>query len=175
VALAAGTYALGPSDGTVQVKTYRDGIAQAVGHDLVFEVTQWNATVTVGGDGAPAIELTVDPTSLEVREGLRGVKPLTDKDRADIKKNIDAKVLERRPISFRSKSATVGDRISVTGDLTLGGTTREATFELADSDGRLTGTLPITQSDYGIKPFRALMGALRVRDSVDVEIDVKVA
>jgi hypothetical protein len=33
-----------------------------------------------------------------VREGLRGVKPLTDKDRADIRKTIDEKILAGRPI-----------------------------------------------------------------------------
>jgi hypothetical protein len=37
-----------------------------------------------------------------VREGLHGVKPLTDKDSADIRKTADEKILKGRPIAFRS-------------------------------------------------------------------------
>jgi polyisoprenoid-binding protein YceI len=173
MALPAGTHQLSPQNGTILVKTHREGLAQAVGHDLVLKATTWNATVVVGDDGTLSIELDVDATSLEVREGLRGVKPLTDKDRAEIKQNIDDKVLQRKPISFRSKSATGGDRLEATGDLTLGGTTREETFELQINQGRITGTVAVTQSDYGIKPYRALMGALKVGDSLEVVIDVE--
>jgi hypothetical protein len=175
VALSAGTHELGPDSGRLQVKTYREGMAQAVGHDLVLDVTSWNAKLTAGGDGSASIELNADSSSFEVREGLRGVKPLSDKDRADIKRNIDEKVLERKPISFRSKSVTIGDRISVTGDLTIGSASREQTYELREYDGKLSGTFPIVQSEYGIKPFRALMGALKVRDSLDVEIEVRIS
>jgi hypothetical protein len=31
--------------------------------------------------------------------------------------------------------------------------------------------LPVTQSEWGIKPYRALMGALKVRDTVEVVLD----
>ena len=37
---------------------------------------------------------------------MRGVKPLTDKDRREIRKNIDAKVLGSSPIAFRSSAAS---------------------------------------------------------------------
>jgi hypothetical protein len=37
-----------------------------------------------------------------VREGLHGVKPLTDKDRGEIRKNIDEKILRGLDITFRS-------------------------------------------------------------------------
>jgi polyisoprenoid-binding protein YceI len=175
VTLPPGKHELGPADGAVQVKTYREGMAQAVGHDLVIDVTQWQATVTVVDDGTMSITLDVDPGSLQVREGLRGVKPLSDKDRSDIRKNIDDKILQGRPISFRSRSATADDAgtVTVIGDLTLGGTTREEKFALQRGDGRMAGTLSLNQSDYGIKPYRAMLGALKVRDGVEVVIDVR--
>jgi polyisoprenoid-binding protein YceI len=174
VILAPGKHELGPADGAVQVKTYREGMAQAVGHDLVLDVSQWHATVTVADDGTLSIAFDVDPRSLQVREGLRGVKPLSDKDRADIIKNIDDKILQGKPISFRSKSAMAADggTVTVTGDLTLGGTTREEKFALQGGDGRMAGTLSVNQSDYGIKPYRAMLGALKVRDGVEIVIDV---
>jgi hypothetical protein len=42
-----------------------------------------------------------------------------------------------------------------------------------DADGRITGTIPVTQSDWGIKPYRGFMGALKLRDEVEVVIDAR--
>jgi hypothetical protein len=33
-------------------------------------------------------------------------------------------------------------------------------------------TATVVQSDHGIKPYRGFLGALRVRDAVDIDIDV---
>jgi polyisoprenoid-binding protein YceI len=161
---------LGPDDGSLFVRTYREGVAAKVGHDLVLEVTRWEAAL------APeTIQFTADARSLEVREGLRGVKPLTDKDRAEIGKNIDEKVLRGAPIGFRSSRVErSGGRLTVHGDLTIAGSTRPVIAQLnVDGDGRITGRIPLTQSAWGIKPYRGLMGALRVRDEIAVEIDVR--
>jgi polyisoprenoid-binding protein YceI len=176
VPIATGTHRLGPGDASLQVRTFREGIASKAGHDLVIEVTRWEATVTVAEDPAQsAVELSADPRSLEVREGLRGVKPLNDKDRAEIRKNIDEKVLGDRPISFRSEAVEVaGDGLTARGELTMAGATRPVSARLAVApDGHVTGTIPLTQSEWGIKPYRGLMGALRVRDSLEVVLDAR--
>jgi polyisoprenoid-binding protein YceI len=173
--LAPGTHTIGPTGGTVQVRTYREGVAQQIGHDLIIDVGQWQATVDVLEDGRPAaISIEVDPTSLRVREGLRGLKPLSDKDRDEIRRNIDGKVLHGQPISFRSSTVQGGaGRLTVSGELTLAGATRPATYDLnLGEDGRVTGTLQVTQSKWGIKPYRGLLGALKVRDDVEVVIDL---
>ena len=144
---------VGPADATLTVKTYREGVAAKVGHDLVIVVGRWSARL--GDDGA--VELSADPRSLEIREGLRGAKPLSDRDRREILKNIDEKVLGGAPIEY--KGAADGS-----GELTMAGTTRPLTVERTPDGGRAT----ITQSEWGIKPYRGLMGALKVRDEVEV-------
>jgi polyisoprenoid-binding protein YceI len=151
----------------MQVHTYREGVAAMAGHDLVIEVTRWEATM----DDA-AIELTADPASLEVREGHRGVKPLTDKDRREIRKNIDSKVLGRSPIVFRSTSV---DGDAVAGELTMAGATRPVSLRLETAGDRVRATIPLVQSEWGIKPYRGLMGALKVRDDVEIVIDAPAA
>jgi hypothetical protein len=174
--LRPGTHRLGPGEATLQVRTYREGVAQRVGHDLILEVERWEATVEVGEAGAVSeVRLEADAGSLAVREGLHGIKPLSDRDRTEIRRTIDEKLLGRRPIAFRSTSISPGDgRLSVSGELAMAGTTRPATFELElAGDGRLGGTLPVTQSEWGIKPYRGFMGALKVRDDVDVVIDAQ--
>jgi polyisoprenoid-binding protein YceI len=178
VSIETGTHELGPENATLRVKTYREGLAAKAGHDLVIEVTRWHATVDIAADFArSSVELSADPDSLQVREGLRGVKPLTDKNRAEIRKNIDQKVLGREPIGFHSAEMELGDegrRIIVRGDLQMAGSTRPLAFELSIApDGGVSGTVPVVQSDWGIKPYRGLMGALKVRDSLEVVLDAR--
>jgi polyisoprenoid-binding protein YceI len=175
VVFRAGTHAVGGDRGTLQVRTYREGLAKKIGHDLVIDVGVWDAAAEVREDGTlSAVRLNADPHSLQVREGLRGVKPLTDKDRAEIRKSIDEKILGGRPIAFRSTAVEPGNGgLTVRGELELAGTKRRASFELnAVADGRVRGTLPVTQSEWGIKPYRGMMGALKVRDTVEVVLDV---
>ena len=159
---------LGPDNASLHVHTYREGVAAKVGHDLVIEVTRWEATVE-----AESVELTADPHSLTVREGRRGVKPLTDKDRDEIRRNIDEKVLHGKPIEFRSTAVRRdGAQLTVEGELTMGGGTRPISARLdVGADGRATGTIPLTQSAWGIKPYRGLMGALKVRDELEVAVE----
>jgi polyisoprenoid-binding protein YceI len=160
----------------VEVRTYREGVAQMAGHDLIIDAGQWHAGVEVSGEGAiSAFELEVDPRSLEVREGLRGVKPLTDKDRTKIREDIERKVLGANPISFRSTAVEhSGERLRVQGELTVAGSTRPVGYELdISSEGRVHGTLQVTQTQFGITPYRGFMGALKVRDVVEVAIDAR--
>lgn len=150
-------------------------MAQKVGHDLIIDVGRWDAAAEVSEDGTlSAVQLDADPRSLQVREGLHGVKPLTNKDRGNIHKSIDEKILRGRPIAFRSTAVEPrSDGLMVRGELELAGTRRPASFELnAAADGRVRGTLPVTQSDWGIKPYRGKMGALKVRDTLEVVLDV---
>jgi polyisoprenoid-binding protein YceI len=180
MALPTGTHRFGPDNASLQVRTYREGVAAKAGHDLIIEVTRWDATVEVADEAAGwAIELNADPRSLEVREGLRGVKPLTDKDRVEIRKNIDEKILGSHPIQFRSsgvRPADDGGRLTIDGELAMAGSTQPLSADLSVEDGGgLSGTIPLTQSAWGIKPYRGLMGALKVRDEIEIVISANLA
>ena len=149
------TRQIGPANGSLKVNTYREGIAQKIGHDLVIEVEQWEATVDVDPEGAiQAVQLNADPTSLQVREGHNGAKALTDKDRRDIRASIDKKVLRGKPIAFVSTAVEPRDGgVTVRGDLTMADTTRPAAFDIdVGEDGRVAATLPVTQSAWGSSP-----------------------
>ena len=174
MSLAAGTYKLGPDDGTLSVRTERTGAAAKAGHDLLIHVTAWEATLEVGDDpAATSIELVADAASLRVREGTGGMKSLGDDDKASIHQTIDDDVLKRRAITFRSTGVTGGDaKLSVEGELTLAGTTRPLAFDLDVGDGgRLHAVAVVKQSDWGMKPYSGLFGALKVVDEVEVAID----
>jgi len=174
VPIQAGTHQFGPENATLLVRTGRTGAAAKAGHDLLIQVTSWQATLEVGGDPSQtSFVLTADATSLHVREGTGGMQALGDEDRASIQETIDDEVLKGMDIEFRStavQTAADGSRISVLGDLTLVGNTCPLTFDLAaGDDGQVSGSAVITQSDWGITPYSTLFGALKVADEVVIE------
>lgn len=172
--LRPGTHGVDAASGRMEVRTFREGVAQKIGHDLIIDVGRWSATVDVAPEGTvAAVALEADPRSLQVREGLRGAKPLSDRDRAEIVRTIGRELLGQQPISFRSTAvAPSPGGLTIEGELTLAGSTRPASFALElGEDGRVSGACTVTQSAWGIKPYRAFMGALRVRDDVEVVLD----
>jgi hypothetical protein len=168
----ATTHVLGPGNAELRVLTEREGLASRAGHDLVLVVGRWEATLVLGDDAG--LELTADSRSLEIKSASGGVKPLSDKDRREIVKNIDTKVLHGAPIVFRANTITdqPGQGLTVAGDLTVGGTSKPTTFELRLSDdGALSARAVITQTAFDLKPYSGLMGTLKVADDVVIEVE----
>jgi polyisoprenoid-binding protein YceI len=160
----------GPENARLTIRTGRKGAASKAGHDLLIEVGSWHATFDP--EGQPALTLTADSRSFRVLEGTGGVKSLDDDDKANIAQTIDDEVLKGRAIEFRSNQVERrGDGLSVNGELTLGDRSAPVAFDLALGSGRLTGAATIKQTDFGIKPYTALFGALKVADEVRVAIE----
>jgi len=176
VSIDPGIHIYGPENATLSVRTCRTGAAAKAGHDLLIHVTAWRATLEVGEGARPiSVALDADAASLRVREGKGGMQALSDDDRANIEETIDSEVLKRQPIEFRSTSARIaqdGRTIAVQGELTLVGTTRPVALELSvDGNGSLSGRVTVKQTEWGIKPYSTLFGALKVVDEVEVAID----
>jgi polyisoprenoid-binding protein YceI len=172
-----GTYELGPQDGALSVRTGKGGAASKAGHNLLIVVERWGAVVGLTEDPAQcALELNADSTSFTVREGTGGVMSLDDDDKTGIAQTINEEVLKGTAISFRSTAVRLaGDgKLRVTGDLELSGGINLIAFDIAISDaGRLTGSASLKQTEWGMKPYSALFGTLKVADEVQVSIDAK--
>jgi len=165
------THRFGPDNARLSVHTRRGGAAAKAGHDLVMHVTAWEGKLEAGE--ASSIELTADATSLRVHKGTGGMQALGEDDKANIHQTIDDGVLKRRDIVFRSTAVRrTADGLVVEGELTLAGTTRPIAFDVAhNEDGALAATIVIKQSDWGMKPYSALFGALKVLDEVEVVLE----
>ncbi|MBA3747917.1 MAG: YceI family protein [Solirubrobacterales bacterium] len=173
MSIEAGTHKLGPSNGSLQVKTGKEGAAAKMGHNLVLGVNSWEATVE-GGD-SPSISLTADPESVEVISGEGGAKPLSDKDKGEIKKSITKKVLGGSQITFRSTSVEDnGAQMLAKGDLSIAGKSNSVSVPLSVSGGKISGSLSLSQKDFAIKQFSTMMGALKVSDQVEVVFEGQV-
>ena len=176
--VASGTHQIGPKDGKLTLNTYREGMGAKIGHDLTLEATRWSGTANLdpGNPSASSVNVKVDARSLEILSASGGVKPLSDKDRKDIAKNIDDKVLQTGKfpeITFQSTGVTGGpSQLTISGTLTIVGNSQPATLDVSVQDTKVTAKTTIVQSQFGIKPFSAMLGALKVRDSIDLQVEL---
>jgi polyisoprenoid-binding protein YceI len=111
-----------------------------------------------------------------VREGVGGVKPLTDSDRADIKRIVGQKILrvaQHPTITFRSTRVSGSpESFALDGDLTIMAVTQPVTVRgSVGHEGRVRGTATVVQTQWGIKPYSAFLGTLKVADEVAIEVD----
>jgi polyisoprenoid-binding protein YceI len=165
------------------LRTYRSGVGAVVGHDLVLEVTDWSADLELSAaePGVAGVRADIDLRSIRVRSG-QGVAPLTDRDRDQIVRNA-AKALDswRHPTAVFASDSVSGPAagpVVVSGMLSLHGVSRPMRVDVravtespAPAGGQpFVAVAVVVQSEYGIRPYVGLLGALRVRDAVDVEV-----
>ncbi len=173
-----GRHAFSTDRGRVTLLTARDGLAAQAGHDLTIEIGTWSGELAVADTGKPAaLTVRLDLTSLVVRQGTGGVKPLTDRDRREIAVTA-RKVLgaDRHPeATFVASSFERGSNGGgfVQGTLTLGGISRPLRLHVSKTgpDG-YHATASVRQSEFGIKPYTAFLGTLKVSDVVGVVVEV---
>ena len=130
-----------------------------------------------GDDLAGAhVDVEVELDSLEILEGTGGAMALTASDREDITKTARRLLdVEGQPRAGFSSTAVTpsGTGGTITGTLTLHGTTGEITVQVEETGpSAWTGTTTVLQSAYCITPYKAFFGALKLADPVSVEVTV---
>jgi polyisoprenoid-binding protein YceI len=164
-----------PTNADCFVRTFVEGALSAMGHDLEIRVTSFAIEVD---DARGAVTATFDPSSLEVEHALDAGRPapnaLGPRDRRKIQANVRKDVLhpDRHPeIRFESgRIERSGDRHRVEGELTLHGVGRPIAFDVVERDGRFEAEVPIRQPEFGITPYRAPLGVLKVKPEVLVRV-----
>jgi polyisoprenoid-binding protein YceI len=148
------------------VYTYREGLLAAVGHDLALTVTRFSIEL----DEGDAIRARFDASS------LRAPASVSAGDRRTIERHAADDVLAARrwpEIAFRSTAVTRGQGgAHIAGELTLHGTTRPLALDARDDGAHWTVEARLDQRDFGIKPFSAMLGTLRVRPDVLVRVSL---
>jgi polyisoprenoid-binding protein YceI len=168
---AAKTYNLVPAESSFTVFVGKAGALSFLAHDHNIAVKSFSGRVVVPPAGAAqgSLELDVDARSLVVLDKV------SDKDRAEITKSMHEAVLESAKfpkITFRSVgiSNVNGASLTVNGDLTLHGVTRRIAVPVNISATpqllRATGKYTLKQTDFGITPYSAAAGSIRVKNEV---------
>jgi len=185
----AATYQLDNRMSVLVARTYKGGLASGAGHDHAIRATQVQGTVEFvpGRPTGDKVEITVqtptlsadDPTGLKFARLPPGP---SGSQRRDITKDMlgkDQLDVERFPtITFRSLHAgeTSPGTILVDGELTLHGVTRpiRVPMHVRSSGARLIadGQFDIKQTDFGIKPYGTLLGAVKNQDRITLLLHV---
>jgi polyisoprenoid-binding protein YceI len=168
-------WSLDASDGELLVRTGITGRAAKMGHRLTIAMNSWQATVR-WVDGQPvASELSVDVDGLAVSHGEGGLMALSGPEKALARshalKSLGAHRFPR--ITFRAddiERTEGGYRLS--GTLDIHGTSRPQVVNLRVEElgetWRMSCEAEVRQTEFGVKPYSMLMGAMRVADTVTV-------
>jgi polyisoprenoid-binding protein YceI len=160
------------------VFTFKEGLLSPVAHDLRLRVGSFSIEVT---DGAGSIEASFDTGSLSVdtpmKDGAPNPSALSAADKLKIAEQIREDVLHsaRHPAAkFRSSSVTLraDGGYDLVGELTLHGVTKPLAVHTRLVQGRQQLELTLHQPDFGITPYRAMLGTLRIRADVQLRVTV---
>jgi hypothetical protein len=66
-----------------------------------------------------------------------------------------------------------GEHVEVHAELAFRGRTAPLDFVATRAGGVVRARIDLTPSHFGIKPYRAFLGALRLRDHVEVVVEIE--
>ena len=156
------------------VFTRKGGLLAGVGHDLKLRVERF--------------EVVIDPDRLRGRFDSASLRlicasvggqdapgALSERDRREIEATIIREVLDaqRHPwIEFRAGPPVLAGAAGsgLEGILALRGRERPLTVDVRREGDRAVALASIHQPDFGIRPYTAMLGALRVRPDVGVRL-----
>jgi polyisoprenoid-binding protein YceI len=177
MAIDAGRHQFGTENGRITLRTFRDGLAAQAGHDLTIDATRWSGEIAVADDLTPlSLQVKVDLGALVVRKGTGGIKPLSDRDKREIAVSA-RKVLSADRFPEATFTATGFEPAAgggaIVGALVLAGQSRPQRLQVSQpAPGVYHATTTIRQTDFGIRPYSAFLGSLKVADAVEVEVDL---
>jgi len=158
----------------IQLFTFRKGVAARLGHDLRLSVEHLSLSYA---DGAVRVSIAAGDLRVDgaVKGGKLDPRGLDEDDRGDILETMRTEVLhtvDHPTIVYEGTVSTHGERVDVDGRLTLHGRTVALPLSLQRRGPRLAGEVTVVPSRWGIPPYKALGGTLRVDDRVTVTIDM---
>ena len=167
------------SDGELLVETGVEGPAAKMGHRLTLTVP-WQARVRWRSDRPVAAEMTADVSALQVMRGDGGVTGLSGPEkllaRSNAVKSLNAK--RYRCVVFRTDAIERSEGgYRLIGTLEINGTTRERVVDLRVEDAgdrwRMACRATVCHSEFGLKPYSMMMGAMKVADEVTVSFEAE--
>jgi hypothetical protein len=165
------------STADVFVLSFKDGMLAKLAHDLKMKVGSFSIDIDEATKGITA---QFDARSVKVvcrrKDGRDESGGLSSFEIGQIDGNIQNDVLEtKKHTDIRFVSTSVegsGDAYTVRGDLTLHGKTRSISANVKKQGSRFVTEVRLHQPDFGIKPYSAALGALKVQADVIVEVSV---
>lgn len=163
-----------PDNANVEVLTFKEGLLSPMAHDLRIAVTRFDIEIDDG-----KVEGHFDLSSLIVVSALDGGEEnpsaLSASDKAKIQKTIRNDVLhtQRYPECVFSADLNDLEEGLVAGDLELHGEDGEVQATVEENDDGVWVSVKVHQPDFGIKPYTAMLGSLRLRADVIIRVRLR--
>ncbi len=162
---------ISPSDIRLFVYTEREGVLKKVGHDLKLAFS----VGSVEREGS-AVRAVVDAGSVSVAGSLEdgAVKSVGLMDRKVIERNAAKDVLrvKKHPtIRFDGEATPPEDAaFTLDGELQILGKAAPFSMSFEKDAAEWVGRGDLDQTRWGIEPYTAFMGALKIRPVLQVEV-----
>ena len=163
---------------TIHVFTYKAGLLARVAHDLRLSVQRHELVLErrhLRGYCA-ADSLAIDGV---MSGGHLDPNVLSDKDQRQILETIRKEILlsDQYPrveidAEIEPSSASSPTRFTLRGTLRLRGQQRPIAIEVVRNGDTLQTAFELTPSEFGIAPYKALAGAIKLQDRVRVSVDL---
>ena len=159
------------SGARIQVFTFKRGLLSRAAHDLRLVLDRFE----VQTDGEQ-VEARFWPESLRVegalKDGVLAPDELSESNKAEILENIREKILRTDRYPEARFTGTAKDN-HVRGELELVGETQPIELDFQEADGKLAAEVELVPTRWGIKPFKALLGAIQLEDRVVVRFEAQ--
>ena len=156
--------------------TFKEGLLAPMAHDLRISVQSFSIEVD---DAKTSVVATFDTSSLRVdtpmKDGAENPSALSASDKEKIAGQIREDELHSGKFpqaTFRSMSvaARADGGYDVSGELTLHGVTRPLQAKTQLVGGRQQLDLSLNQPEFGITPYKAMLGTLKIQPDVKVRV-----
>jgi hypothetical protein len=186
----ATNYRIDPQSSTLHILVYRGGKFAKLGHNHVVSSKSLTGRVWMHRQVAqsgfeiafPVADLIVDDPDARRAAGSEFPPEIPEADKQGTRKNmlraevLDAENYPRVELQSVRIEGALPD-VSVTARITIKQATREVIVpvKVTMTGDRLSaaGEFAIQQTEFGMKPFSVAMGALEVKDRLDVRFNIE--
>jgi polyisoprenoid-binding protein YceI len=175
------------NESLLTILAFRGGTLAKVGHNHVIASHDVTGTFYVPEDVShstfelhiPVAQLAIDEPDLRAKEGPDFPKDVPDSAKEGTRRNMLSEALlngaqysEILLTAQHIDPPTSGSQVRADVQITVRGQTHTlsvpVTYSLANGQLTASGELPLKQSDLGLTPFTAMLGALAVQDEMKV-------
>jgi hypothetical protein len=185
-------YQIVAEDSLLTILVYRAGPLASVGHNHVIASHELGGTIYVPAEitrstfqmHVPVATLTVDETALRAQQASADFPPdVSDSAREGTRHNmlgealLDAAnypeiALQATLLPAAAPGGTLMAQVQSTVRAQVRSFTAPLRYELGDHSVTVAGEIPLRQSDLGLTPFSAMLGALQVQDEMRVSFRI---
>ncbi len=154
-------------NGTLHVHVYKEGLLARLGHDLRLSVTRFEVALR---DGRFSASFDVGSVRVDGAADGERVDPdkISDVDKRTIQASIAHDILHAdqhpRVTVEGIVTSPVPGEVSAQSRITMNGRTMDEEIAVTRTPGTLRVNTVIVPSRWGVAPYRALAGALRLQD-----------